>query len=139
MSQSKQQIPEELYYDRNDVWIKVTEDQAIIGMTAHGQDNTGDILYLELAAPGTVIERGGKLGSIESGKWVGNLNSPLSGIVKASNKEVQAAPRKVNSDPYGSWLISLVISDPDELEALMKAGDYTAWVSERAAADVEME
>jgi glycine cleavage system H protein len=125
-------IPENLYYDQNDFWIKIEANSVLIGITEEGQKNTGDILYLELAPAGTVVRRGEKIGSIESGKWVGNLTAPLSGAVAESNPAVTRNPRLVNRDAYGEgWMVRLIMDNPDELGLLMGAREYEAWLDEQ--------
>lgn len=139
MNTKNQTIPEDLYYDKNDWWIKLDGELALIGMTEYGQKNTGDILYLELVEPGCPIRRGEKLGSIESGKWVGNLISPLSGVVEESNYEVEKNPGQVNLDAYGKgWMYQLLLSDPGEVRLLMTAGEYAEWIAEQAKCELEM-
>jgi len=134
-----QMIPEDLFYDKNDWWVKVDGRLATIGMTEYGQKNTGDILYLELVGAGAVIQRGEKLGSIESGKWVGNLTSPLTGVIEESNHEVEANPRKVNTDAYGEgWMYRLTINDPGEVRLLMTAREYAEWIEEQAQCELEV-
>ena len=125
-------IPENLFYDTNDFWIKVNGEEAVVGMTDYGQSNTGDILYLELSHDGETFKQGDRFGSIESGKWVGNLTAPLSGVVINSNNEVERNPRKVNADAYvEGWMYQLKPSNPDELKSLMSAKEYAAWVEEQ--------
>ncbi|MEQ8200428.1 MAG: glycine cleavage system protein GcvH [Syntrophomonadaceae bacterium] len=127
-------IPADLLYNANDFWVRLGGDEAIIGMSDWGQGNIGDVLYLELAARGTICKKGDRLGSIESGKWVGNLVAPLSGIILASNPEVETNPRQVNTDAYGAgWLFKIHPSDINELTDLMNAEQYRDWVTEQAA------
>jgi glycine cleavage system H protein len=125
-------IPENLYYDTHDFWLKVNGGEAVIGLSDYGQSNTGDILYLELSQEGETVGRGAKLGSIESGKWVGNLLAPVSGTILETNDEVVVYPRKVNTDAYGEgWLCRLKLSDSEELKGLMTAQAYNQWIIEQ--------
>jgi len=138
MPAKKYTIPEDLFYDTNDFWIKVDGDEAVVGMTDYGQTNTGDILYLELSPGGEAFKQGDRFGSIESGKWVGNLTAPLSGVVLDSNNEVERNPRKVNADAYGEgWLYRIKLSDPEELKSLMASPQYAAWVDEQVKCEME--
>jgi glycine cleavage system H protein len=137
MPAPKYAIPEGLFYDSNDFWIKVNGEQAVIGMTDYGQSNTGDILYLELSGGGEIIKRGERFGSIESGKWVGNLTAPLSGVVLESNREVEGNPRKVNADAYGEgWMYKIKLNNPDELKSLMASREYARWIAEQIENEV---
>lgn len=132
MPEKNYAIPEDLFYDTNDLWVKVSGDEAVVGMTDYGQSNTGDILYLELSPCGETFRQGDTFGSIESGKWVGNLTAPLSGIILDSNSEVESSPRKVNADAYGEgWMYKIKLSNPDELKSLMDSQKYTQWVAEQ--------
>lgn len=134
MSCKYYEIPTDLLYNANDFWVKLGGDEAIIGMSDFGQDNIGDVLYLELVARGAACQKGDKLGSIESGKWVGNLAAPLSGIILESNREAEINPRQVNSDAYGAgWLFKIHLSNLDETKDLMNAEQYRDWVAEQAA------
>ncbi|TRZ77950.1 MAG: glycine cleavage system protein GcvH [Deltaproteobacteria bacterium] len=131
MQREKRAIPDDLFYDSNDFWIKVAEE-AVIGLTDYGQGNIGDIIYLELAPAGTVVGRGDRCGSIESGKWVGSLLAPVSGVIVEANREAEADPRQVNADPFGrGWLYRMELANRNEIGLLMDSGAYQAWVEER--------
>jgi glycine cleavage system H protein len=106
------QIPEDLFYDQNDLWLKINGTETVIGMSDFGQNNTGDILYLEILAAGATVARGERIGSIESGKWVGNLYSPLSGMIVEVNRDAMENPRQINQDAYGrGWMLRMQITD----------------------------
>ncbi|HEX3011203.1 MAG TPA: glycine cleavage system protein GcvH [Syntrophomonadaceae bacterium] len=129
MENPQWQVPQDLYYDREDYWVEITGNEAKIGITAFGQNNTGDVLYLELPPEGTVLTRGDKTGSIESGKWVGKLSVPLSGKVLQYNNEVETKPYIVNQDAYGTgWLYRIKLSNLDEINELMNADTYRCWI-----------
>lgn len=131
MQREKRAIPDELFYDRNDFWIKVAEE-AVIGLTDYGQGNIGDIIYLELVPAGTVVRRGDRCGSIESGKWVGSLLAPVSGVIVETNREAEADPRQVNADPLDrGWLYRMELANRNEIGLLMDSGAYKAWMEER--------
>jgi len=131
MQREKRAITDELFYDHNDFWIKVAEE-AVIGLTDYGQGNIGDIIYLELAPAGTVVGRGDRCGSIESGKWVGSLLAPVSGVILETNRDAEADPHLVNADPFGrGWLCRMEPANQNEIGLLMDSGAYEAWIEER--------
>ncbi|OHE17965.1 MAG: hypothetical protein A2X96_11500 [Syntrophobacterales bacterium GWC2_56_13] len=131
MQREKRAIPDELFYDRNDYWIKVAEE-AVIGLTDYGQSNIGDIIYLEFVPAGTVVRRGDRCGSIESGKWVGSLLAPVSGVIMETNRKAEADPSQVNADPLGrGWLYRIELANRNEIGLLMNSGAYKAWMEER--------
>jgi glycine cleavage system H protein len=131
MQREKRVIPDDLFYDSADFWIKV-DHEAVIGLTDDGQGNIGDIIYLELVPAGTVIRRGERCGSIESGKWVGSLVAPVSGVILETNREAEADPRQVNADPFGrGWLYRMALANRNEIGMLMDSSAYKACIEER--------
>ena len=61
---------------------------------------------------------------------ISDIIAPASGEVIAVNGAVGDAPELVNSDPYGDgWLITVRLSDPSELDALMDEPAYRAYLA----------
>jgi glycine cleavage system H protein len=119
-------------YDDHNFWIKVQGREITIGFTDYGQWSIGDILYLELVGKGSLIRKGEKFGSVESGKWVGSLISPVTGVVLEDNLAIMTDPRTVNLDPYGSgWMVRMELKTEGELDFLMGPKYYADWVSEQ--------
>lgn len=131
MQMEKRAIPDDLLYDRSDYWIKV-DQEVVIGLTDHGQSNIGDIIYLEFVPAGTAVRQGDRCGSIESGKWVGSLLAPVSGVILETNREAEADPHQVNADPFGrGWLYRMEPANRNEIALLMDSSAYRACVEER--------
>ena len=126
--------PSDRKYSKEHEWIKLEDgSNGLLGITHYAQDQLGDVVYLDLPASGTQLEQFGKFGEVESVKAVNDLFSPVSGEILESNPEVVEKPELVNEDPYGGgWLLRLQLSDPSELEALLTAEQYEAFVSEAA-------
>jgi glycine cleavage system H protein len=117
------EFPDELYYDQEHSWVRVEGNVATIGLSMFGQDLAGEIVYVEMPLVGREVAKGDAFMSMESGKWVGRIKSPVSGTISAANEELEWESATVNEDPYGEgWLAKIEISDPSELESLMKAG-----------------
>lgn len=137
MQMEKRAIPDDLFYDSNDYWIKV-DQEVVIGLTDYGQSHIGDIIYLELSPAGTTVRQGGRCGSIESGKWVGSLLAPVSGVIVETNREAEADPHQVNADPFGhGWLYRMEPTDRNEIARLMDSGAYKAWMEERIGLEAQ--
>ncbi|HUT20372.1 MAG TPA: glycine cleavage system protein GcvH [Anaerolineae bacterium] len=117
------EFPDDLYYDKEHVWARVDEDNMVtIGMTSFGQDLAGEIVYVEVPRVGRTIAKGEAFMSMESGKWVGRIQSPVSGEIAEANEEIEWESTLVNEDPYGEgWLAKIEASDLSELDELMKA------------------
>jgi glycine cleavage system H protein len=116
------EFPDELYYDELHSWVRVEGNKATIGLSAFGQDLAGEIVYVEMPLIGREVAKDDAFMSMESGKWVGRVKAPVSGKISAANEELEWESTTVNEDPYGEgWLAKIELSDPSELEGLMKA------------------
>jgi len=116
------EFPDDLYYDREHVWARVEGDIVTIGMSQFGQDLAGEIVYVEVPRVGRTVGKGEAFMSMESGKWVGRVKSPISGEIVQANEEIEWESTLVNQDPYGAgWLAKIQASDLSELGDLMKA------------------
>ena len=69
---------------------------------------------------------------VESVKAVSDVIAPLSGTIVAVNPKVVEEPETVNADPYGEgWLVRIKLSTPSEVDELMDAAAYKAFVAEQ--------
>jgi len=125
------EFPKELRYSREHEWVAVEENVATIGITDYAQDQLGDIVYVELPEVGTQVTKDEAFGVVESVKAVSDIYAPVSGTVTEVNVGLPDSPETINEDPYGdAWMIRVEMSDPDELEDLMKATEYKKFVEE---------
>ena len=123
--------PDNYKYTKEHEWILVEGDTGTIGITDHAQQELGDIVYVDLPKAGTAVEIGKALGSVESVKAVSDIYSPVNGEVLESNGELATAPEKLNADPHGAaWLVKVKLASLAELEGLMSAADYQAYLGE---------
>ena len=117
-------LPPELRYTKDHEWIQVDGDRGRIGITAYAQEQLGDVVFVDLPQVGSVVSQGEQFGSIESVKAVSDLYAPVSGEVVEVNADAAAEPEQVNQDPYATWLITVRLSQPDELSSLLDAAGY---------------
>lgn len=123
--------PENFRYTKEHEWILVEGDTGTVGITEHAQKELGEIVYVDLPKPGATVEAGKALGSVESVKAVSDIYSPVSGEVVAVNDLLATAPEKLNEDPHGAaWLVKIRLSNPSEVDALLSASDYQAYLGE---------
>ena len=116
------EFPDELYYDKEHVWARVEGNTVTIGMSQFGQELAGEIVYVEVPRVGRTVSQGEAFMSMESGKWVGRVKSPISGEIAEANEEIEWESTLVNEDPYGEgWLAKIEAGDLGELDAMMKA------------------
>jgi glycine cleavage system H protein len=121
--------PENFRYTKEHEWILVEGGTGTVGITDHAQKELGDIVFVDLPRPGAAVEAGKPLGSVESVKAVSDIYSPVTGEVIEVNELLAAAPEKLNEDPHGAaWLVRIRLSNPAELDGLMSAAEYEAYL-----------
>ncbi len=120
-------------YTREHEWVEVDGDIATMGITKHAAEQLGDIVFVETPEVGTEVEAGGEAGVVESVKAASDVYAPVSGEVVEINEALESEPGKVNEDPEGEgWFFKVKLSDADELNELMDAASYEAFVKEEA-------
>ena len=125
-------IPEDLRYTKEHEWVRLHGDVAEIGITHFAQDQLGDIVFVELPAVGTKLEKEKRFGVVESVKTVSDLYAPVDGeVVEANPRLLQDAsdfdPEAVNREPYGAgWMIKAKIADPGAVAKLLDAKGYAS-------------
>ena len=123
-------ITDSLLYTNNHEWIKIKENQAIIGITDFAQSELGDIVFIEFPDEGDTFQKGDTIGTIEAVKTVADLYAPVSGKILELNLELDDNVELINSDPIGrGWLIKMELSNPDETSDLLSAEDYRNLIS----------
>ena len=53
--------PSDLKYTKDHEWVRVTGDQAQVGITDYAQKQLGDVVYLELPEVGRTLQEGRRL------------------------------------------------------------------------------
>ena len=128
------EFPSGLRYTKEHEWIRVEGDQAYVGITDYAQQELGDVVYVELPDAGGAVRYMEPFGVVESVKAVSDLFSPVTGAVNQVNEELFNRPELVNSDPYGQgWMLLVQIGDPVQLDTLMTAEQYQAYLRQARA------
>jgi glycine cleavage system H protein len=118
-------VPDELLYSEEHLWVEWTDDVVTIGLTDYGQAELGDMIFVELPAIDESFTRLDVFGTIEAAEAVTELFSPLGGTVLETNLRLAKEPRLVNSDPYGEgWLVRLRPKSLPERDELLGAVEY---------------
>lgn len=119
------------------MWVRLTgPSRALIGLDPLGIETSGTLAQISFAPASTELTRGRPFGQLEAAKFVGPLDSPVSGTLLATNEAVAADPGLAERDPYGAgWLIEAELSDPaGELSRLLSDPDEIAgWFAARVA------
>jgi glycine cleavage system H protein len=118
-------VPEDLRYTSDHEWARLEDGKVRIGITDYAQDALGDVVFVELPAPGTSVDAGGSFSEVESTKSVSDIYAPLAGVVVEVNTDLTDAPQRLNEDPYGEgWICVIEPSDANAFEGLLDAAAY---------------
>jgi len=118
-------IPDNLKYTTDHEWISFDGNIATIGITDYAQGELGDIVYVDIDADLTEIEKGQSVGTIEAVKTVSDLFGPLTGKVVELNGTLADSPELINNDPYGTgWMLKVEFTDESELNDLLDSAGY---------------
>ena len=119
-------IATDLYYAVEDnTWARLNDDGTVtIGMTDIAQSLAGPILHAKAKPVGKVRKKGRPIATVESGKWVGPIKTPLSGEIVEVNQDLVADVQLLNKSPYTKgWVVKLKPSDLDSEISDMVTGD----------------
>jgi len=118
-------LPPDLKYTANHQWAKEEADGSVsCGITAHGQELLGDMVYVGAPETGREVAADEACGVVESVKAASDLQAPLSGVVVAVNGELADVPEKINQAPYEAWIFRIKPSAGATLEKLLDAAAY---------------
>ena len=123
-------IPSNLKYTKDHEWIRVEGETAYVGITDFAQSELGEIVFVENEKEGETIKAGEVFGSIEAVKTVSDLLMPVTGEILEVNAALEDKPELVNNDPYGEgWMIKIAVADAAELDSLLDAEGYKAFIA----------
>lgn len=102
---------------------------ATVGITAYAAHALGDAVFVELPNLDTEVIAGDPFGAVESVKSASDIMSPVSGIVVETNQKLADKPSLINKSPeQDGWILKIKVSDASELDGLMEASEYEAYV-----------
>lgn len=123
-------IPAELKFAKSHEWARLEADGSVtVGISDYAQVALGDVVFVELPDVGRKVTAEEQLSVVESVKAASDIYSPVAGEVLAINDEVADNPEIINTDPYGSWFFKLKPDNVADLEALLDARGYEAFLA----------
>ena len=126
-------VPPELSYTKTHEWARREGNDAVVGITAHAQEELRDVVFVELPKTGKAVKQGDPVAVIESVKAAFDIYAPVSGTVSRINDAVAKTPQLVNQDCYGTgWLFAITPSSASELSGLLSAETYTKQIQAAA-------
>lgn len=118
-------LPAELLYTSEHVWVKKEGNDLLVGISDYAQDQLGEVAFVDLPSEGQQLPEHGEFGSVESVKSVNALYMPVAGTVSAINGELEDNPSLVNADCYGQgWLVRVTPDNAADVDKLMQADAY---------------
>ncbi len=117
-------------YTKEHEWIEADGANATVGITDYAQHLLGDIVFVDLPKVDQELSQKSSLGSVESVKAVSDVYAPASGTVTEVNETLTSAPETINAEANTTWLCKLTLSNTSELDSLLDAAAYEAYVNE---------
>ncbi|MCX8231169.1 MAG: glycine cleavage system protein GcvH [Alphaproteobacteria bacterium] len=119
----------EVRFTKDHEWVRVEGDTATVGISEYAQEQLGDVVFIELPNVGADVEAGGDAAVVESVKAASEVYAPIAGKIVEVNDDLEATPGLVNeSAEEQGWFWRMEIADADEIEELMSASDYKAFL-----------
>ncbi len=116
-----------LKFTKDHEWLRIDGNIATVGITDFAQQQLGDIVFVELPAPGKYVTKGSAAAVVESVKAASDVYCPVTGEIVEHNQALTDNPALVNSDPMGEgWFFKVKLANPDELSGLMDQDAYNA-------------
>ena len=112
------------YTEEHD-WLRVEGELVVVGITKFATVQLGDVVFVELPDPGTLVRRGDEIVVIESVKTASEISAMYDGEIVAVNEALVETPSLVNEDPTGTaWFFKIKLADMAVLDALMDEAAY---------------
>ena len=116
-------------YTKEHEWLRVEGDLVVVGITEHAATQLGDVVFVELPEPDTMVAEGDEVCVIESVKAASDILAPVDGEIVAVNDALVDNPGLVNEDPTGAaWFFKVKVDDLSVLEEFMDEDEYNELV-----------
>jgi glycine cleavage system H protein len=123
----------DIRYTKEHEWVRVDGQVATVGISKHAQEQLGDVVFIELPEVGRAVGQNAAMAVVESVKAASDVYAPISGEVVEVNDALTEDPSLVNGDAEGAgWFCKLKIAKPAELDGLMDAEAYRAFVDSQS-------
>ena len=124
-------FPADLKYTAEHEWIKVSGNEAFVGITEFAQGELGDIVFVDINTTGETVAKDAIFGSVEAVKTVSDLFLPVEGTILEVNPALEGNPDLVNTDPYGEgWMVKISLANLAEVDGLMNAEAYKTLIGQ---------
>lgn len=113
------------YSVKDNTWVRINDDGTVtIGMTDVAQSLAGPILHAKAKKVGVSRKKGRPIATVESGKWVGPVKSPMTGEIVEVNETLLEDVKVINKSPYNKgWIVKMKPVDLEGDLADLVTGD----------------
>lgn len=112
-------------YTKDHEWLRVEGDLVVVGITEHAATQLGDVVFVELPEPETMVAEGDEVCVIESVKAASDILAPVDGEIVEVNEKLTDKPGLVNEDPTGAaWFFKMRLDDMSVLDDFMDEDEY---------------
>ena len=106
-------------------WLRAEGNVVVVGITEHASTQLGDVVFVELPEPETMVAKGDEIVVIESVKAASDIAAPVDGEIVEVNDDLADNPGLVNEDPLGgAWFFKMKVEDMSQLDAFMSEDEY---------------
>ena len=110
-------------------WLRVEGDLVVVGITEHAAEQLGDVVFVELPEPETMVAKGDEIVVIESVKAASDILAPVEGEIVEINDALTENPALVNDDPLGeAWFFKMKLDDHGVLDGFMDEDEYKDFI-----------
>ncbi len=124
-------VPGGMFFDKSHTWAFMEkEGQVRVGIDDFLQHIVGKITRVEMKRTGEQVKKGEVFVTlVQQGKKL-EIQSPVSGVIKASNSQLSLNPGLLNSAPYsGGWLYEIEPSGwLKEIGSFLMGDHYREWI-----------
>lgn len=118
-------LPAELRYSAEHVWIRREGESCLVGISDYAQDQLGEVAFVDLPASGSHFGAGEEFGTVESMKAVSPLFMPVAGTVRETNAALEDTPTLVNVSCYDrGWMLRIEADRSTDPDTLLDAEAY---------------
>ena len=132
-------ILKDLHYNiNNNTWVRVIDDSTVvIGMTDIAQSLAGALLHAKTKSTGTARRLGKPIATVESGKYVGPVKSPVAGEITKVNEALAGDAGLINRSPYNDgWIVEMKADNLSaDLEGMVTGDAAVAAYTEKIEQD----
>ncbi len=116
----------EVRYTKEHCWLRASDDDnLLVGLTPPAVEAIGEVVNIELPAPGELLKANQVVGVAESDWVTTEIYAPLDARVVEVNDFLTEDPSILNEDAMGlGWLMIIRAENLNDLKRLLKESAY---------------